>query len=117
MTSWSESQLDKFGSAEEVQIASVGGDGTLGKPTTIWAVRHGDDLFIRSVRGRHARWFRGTQESHEGRIQRALVQRERRFGNLLESSCQPVGVLRSHGVQGPQHDQIKRALQELDTCL
>jgi hypothetical protein len=79
MTSWSESQLDKFGSAEEVQIASVGGDGTLGKPTTIWAVRHGDDLFIRSVRGRQAHWFRGTQESHEGRLRAGGVQQDVTF--------------------------------------
>jgi hypothetical protein len=79
MTSWSEGQLDKVGSVEEVQIASVGRDGTLGKPTTIWAVRHGDDLFIRSVRGRQANWFRGTQESHEGRIRAGGVEQDVTF--------------------------------------
>jgi len=68
MTGWKSDQLAKLGAAEEVQIAAIGRDGKLGKPTTIWAVRHGDDLFVRSVRGRDANWFRETQERREGRI-------------------------------------------------
>ena len=68
MTQWTSNQLDKFGRAEEVQIASIRHDGVLSKPVTVWAVRHGDDLFVRSVGGRTARWFRGTRERHEGRI-------------------------------------------------
>jgi len=68
MTHWTSDQLDKFGKAEEVQIASARPDGTLGRPVTIWVVRHGDDLYVRSVRGRKGHWFRGTQERHEGQI-------------------------------------------------
>src|SRR5258708_6513909 len=68
MTGWKSDQLAKLGAAEEVQIAAIGRDGKPGKPTTIWAVRHGDDLFVRSVRGRDANWFRETQERREGRI-------------------------------------------------
>ena len=68
MTGWKSDQLAKLGAAEEVQIAAIGRDGKLGKPTTIWAVRHGDGLFVRSVRGRDANWFRETQERREGRI-------------------------------------------------
>src|SRR5260370_9635673 len=67
MTGWKSDQLAKLGAAEEVQIAAIGRDGKLGKPTTIWAVRHGDDLFVRSVRGRDANWFRATQERREDR--------------------------------------------------
>jgi len=51
VTQWTSDQLDKFGSAEEVQVASIRRDGKLGKPVTIWIVRHGDDLYVRSVRG------------------------------------------------------------------
>src|SRR3982074_1737660 len=68
MTPWTSDQLDKIGGAEEVQIASVRRDGTLRKPVTVWVVRHGDDLYLRSVGGRSAHWFRGAQESHQGRI-------------------------------------------------
>jgi len=74
MTQWTNDQLDKFERAEEVQIASVRRDGVLSKPVTIWAVRHGNDVFVRSVRGRSAHWFRGTQDRHEGRIRAGGVQ-------------------------------------------
>ena len=79
MTEWTSDQLNKIGGAEEVQIASVRRDGTLRKPVTIWVVRHGDDLYVRSVRGRSAHWFRGTQEKHEGRIRAGGVQQDVTF--------------------------------------
>jgi hypothetical protein len=79
MTQWTSDQLDKIGKAEEVQISSVGRDGKLRKPVTVWAVRHGDDLYVRSVRGRDGHWFRGTQERHEGRIRAGGLQQDITF--------------------------------------
>lgn len=79
MTQWTGEQLDKIGGSEEVQIASARRDGTLRKPVTVWVVRHGDDLYLRSVAGRGGRWFRGTQEKHEGRIRAGAVQRDVTF--------------------------------------
>jgi len=79
MTQWTGDQLDRFVRAEEVQIASVRRDGVLSKPVTVWVVRQGDDIFVRSVRGRSAHWFRGTQERNEGRIQGAGVQQDVTF--------------------------------------
>jgi hypothetical protein len=52
MTQWTSDQLDKVGHAEELQIASIRRDGTPRKPVTVWAVRLGDELFVRSVKGR-----------------------------------------------------------------
>ena len=72
-------ELDKIGRAEEVQIASVRSDGTLRKPVTVWAVRHGDDVYVRSVRGRSGLWFRGTQDRHEGRVRAGSVQQDVTF--------------------------------------
>jgi hypothetical protein len=79
MTKWTNDQLDKVGRAEELQITSVGRDGKLGKPVTIWVARHGDDLYVRSVKGHSAHWFRGTQERHEGRIRAGGVQQDVTF--------------------------------------
>jgi hypothetical protein len=79
MTHWSNDQLDKIGAAEEVEIASVRPDGTLRQPVTVWVVRHVDDLYVRSVRGRSGRWFRGTQERHEGRIRAGGAQQDVAF--------------------------------------
>lgn len=68
MSSWTDDELAQIGDAEELQIAGQQQDGTLHKPIIIWVVRHGDGLYVRSVKGTRAGWFRGTQERHEGRI-------------------------------------------------
>ena len=79
MTQRTSEQLDTIGNAEEVQIASVRRDGTLRKPVTVWAVRYGDDIYLRSVRGRSGHWFRGAQDRHEGRIRAGGVQQDVTF--------------------------------------
>ena len=81
MTAWNSDELVKIGAAEEVQIAPLQRDGTLRKPVTVWVVRHGDDLYVRSVRGRSGQWFRGTQERHEGRLRAGGVQRDVTFAD------------------------------------
>jgi hypothetical protein len=68
MTTWTSDELDKIGAAEVLQIAPLRRDGTLRKPVIIGVVRVGDDLYVRSWRGRTGAWFRGAQERHEGRI-------------------------------------------------
>jgi hypothetical protein len=79
VTEWTSDQLNKIGGVEEIQIASVRRDGTLRKPVTVWAVRLGDNMYARSVNGRSAPWFRGTQERHEGRISAGGVQQDVTF--------------------------------------
>jgi hypothetical protein len=79
MTMWTREELNKIGTAEELQIASLRGDGTLRKPVTIWVVRLGNDLYVRSVNGRTAAWFRGTQARHEGHIRAGGVEQDVTF--------------------------------------
>ena len=69
MTTWTSDELDRIAAADELQLASLRHDGTLRNPVTIWVVRHGDDLYVRSCKGSGAAWFRGTQVRHEGRNQ------------------------------------------------
>jgi len=79
MTTWSKDELNKIGTAEELQIASLRRDGTLRTSVTIWVVRLGDDLYIRSVNGRTGAWFRGTQVRHEGHIQAGGIDKDVTF--------------------------------------
>src|SRR6266513_5664353 len=79
MTTWTSDELNKIGTAEELEIASRRRDGTLRNPGTIWLVRHGDDLYVRSVNGRTGAWFRGTQVHHEGHIQTGGIDKDVTF--------------------------------------
>ena|SRR5262245_45620344 len=79
MTTWTSDELNKIGNAEELQIASLRTDETLRKPVTIWVVRVGDDLYVRSVHGRASAWFRGTQARHQGHIRAGGVDKDVTF--------------------------------------
>ncbi|MGD0707515.1 MAG: DUF2255 family protein [Anaerolineaceae bacterium] len=79
MATWSNDELTKIGIAEELQLASLRSDGTLRNRVTIWVVRLGDDLYVRSANGRTSGWFRGTQMRHEGHIQAGGVDKDVTF--------------------------------------
>ena len=79
MTTWTSEELNKIGTAEELEIASLRRDGTLRKPVTIWVVRVGDDLYVRSVNGRTSAWFRGVQARYEGHIRAGGVDKDVTF--------------------------------------
>lgn len=79
MHKWTNDELSRIGSAEELQIASLRDDGTLRKPVTIWVVRVGDELYVRSYRGQRGAWFRGALERHAGHIQAGGVDKDVTF--------------------------------------
>ena len=79
MTAWTSDELRKIGAAEELRIASARRDGTLRNPVTIWVVRLGDDLYVRSVNGRTGSWFRGARVRREGRIWAGGVEKDVTF--------------------------------------
>src|SRR5215216_3488380 len=68
MAAWTSDELYKIAAADELELASAKRDGTLRKPVTIWVVRHGDDLYVRSWRGRAGSWFRAAQTAREGHV-------------------------------------------------
>ncbi len=75
MTAWTNDELAKIGAAEELEIAPLRHDSTLRKPVTIWVVRHGDALYVRSVNGRASAWFCGAQDRHEAHIHAGGVEK------------------------------------------
>ena len=46
---------------------------------TIWVVRVGDALYVRSVRGHKGDWYRGALERHAGRIWAGGVEKDVTF--------------------------------------
>ncbi len=79
MATWTSDELDKIGTAEELQIASLRRNGTLRNPVTIWVIRLGNDLYVRCVNGRTGAWFRGTQTQHAGHIRAGGVDKDVTF--------------------------------------
>ena len=86
MTKWTSDELNKIATAEGLEIASLRRDGTLLNPVTVWVVRRGSDLYVRSWRGRTGVWFRSTQARHEGRIWAGGVEKDVRFEEAGELS-------------------------------
>jgi hypothetical protein len=79
MTTWTPDELTAIADADELQIAPRRDDGQLSKPVTIWVVRDGGNLYVRSYRGAGAAWFRGTQVRHEGHVQAGGVDKDVTF--------------------------------------
>jgi hypothetical protein len=79
MATWTNEELEKIGATEELQIAALRSDSTLRKPVTIWVVRLGENIYVRSVNGRNSTWFRGVQIKHEGHIRVGSIEKEVTF--------------------------------------
>ena len=79
MATWTKHEVQKIAAAEELELASLRRDGTLSNAVTIWVVRVGDDLYVRSWKGDDGAWFRATQVRHEGHIKAGGVGKDVTF--------------------------------------
>ncbi|NMO55094.1 DUF2255 family protein [Actinoplanes sp. TBRC 11911] len=66
--SWTGDELTKIGDADELEVSSVRPDGSLRPYVTIWVVRLGDDLYIRSAYGPENGWYRRAHAAGAGRV-------------------------------------------------
>ena len=78
-TGWTADELARIGTAEELDVASRRPDGSLRKFVTIWAVRSGDDLYVRSAYGWDNPWFQRALKASDGRIRVAGGERDISF--------------------------------------
>jgi hypothetical protein len=81
MTGWTSDELARIGTAEELELASARRDGTQRNPRTIWVVRVGDDLDVRSMYGRAGGWFPATEVRQEGHIRAGGVDKDVTFAD------------------------------------
>ena len=111
MTTWTSTELNKIGIAEELQIASLRNDGTLRKLVIIWVVRVGDDLYVRSVNGRGSDWFRGVLTRHQGHIQAGGVKKDVAFVEEVDANV-------SERIDAAYREKYRRYPKEyVDACV
>lgn len=73
---WSADELERIDGSDEIELASLKEDGTLGKPVVVWVARVGDALYVRSYRGRESVWYGRARSRGRGRLQAAGVARD-----------------------------------------
>lgn len=87
---WSQDDLDAIGNAGEVSVAPRGPDGDFQQYTTIWVVRVGTDLFVRSYRGASGIWYAAATITGAGRIRAGAVERDVTFAPA--TAVQPAAI-------------------------
>lgn len=76
MAGWNADELQRFAQADELEISAPRRDGTLRAPRPIWAVRAGDDLYVRAAHVPGSAWHRTARASGRARISVAGLARD-----------------------------------------
>ena len=72
---WRAGELSAIDGSGEVDIATRRSDGTLRAARIMWIVRHGNAVYVRSLNGTTAPWYRNVQTCHEGELSAGRLQR------------------------------------------
>ncbi|GAA2688473.1 DUF2255 family protein [Streptomyces aculeolatus] len=86
MAAWTAEELERIGTAEELNLQSLRGDGSLRDPVTMWVVRDGDDVYVRSVKGSQGPWFRGTRAQLAGHVRAGGVDKDVAFVDVADGA-------------------------------
>ena len=76
MPAWTPQDLARIGSAGEIEITPPEVNGAPRAAKTVWLVRDGDDLYIRSYRGPAGDWYRAARRSGRARIRAGGLERD-----------------------------------------
>ena len=79
VTAWTSDELTRLEPIDELGLASRRPDGSLRRFVTIWFVRLGDDLYVRSAYGYDNPWFQRALASGDGRIRVRGMERDVTF--------------------------------------
>jgi hypothetical protein len=90
VSTWTPDELVAFGGPDEIGISSVRPDGSARPFITIWIVRLGDDLYVRSANGPENGWFRRAKASGLGRIRAGGRERDVTFETPEAEMAEPL---------------------------
>jgi hypothetical protein len=81
VATWTPEELDCIGQAEELHLATRRRDRGLSRYVTMWVVRAGGSLYVRSAYGPGNPWCRRARDAGEGRVRAGGVERDVTFAS------------------------------------
>jgi hypothetical protein len=90
VSGWTGEELQRIGGAAELRLAPRRQDGSLRPFTTMWVVRAGNDLYVRSAGGPNRPWYRHAIASRSGRIEAGGVEAEVEFAAAAPEANQDI---------------------------
>lgn len=75
MTTWTPQELTRLATADELRITTTGKDGPR-TPVPIWVVCVGEEVYVRSWRGRDGAWYRRASRDRAAHIDVPGVDRD-----------------------------------------
>lgn len=76
---WATEELATTEATDEIHLATRRSDGSLRRARIVWVVRHGGAVYVRSVNGTAAAWYRGVQTRHAGHLSNGSLERDIMF--------------------------------------
>lgn len=86
MSAWTKQELGVIADSEELHLASRRSDGSLRPETTMWVVRVGDNVYVRSAGGAGQPWFRHAMSSKFGHVRAGRVDADAQFATTIPDS-------------------------------
>jgi len=85
VATWTSQELERLGRAQELHLATRRRDGGLSRYVTMWVVRVGDNLYVRSAYGPDNPWYRRARTAGEGRVRAGGVERDVTFESAADA--------------------------------
>jgi hypothetical protein len=122
---WTNEELETIDRTQELRLASTRPDGTLRPYVTIWVVRAGEEIYVRSAHGPDNPWFRRAKRSDTGRIRAGGLERDVTFtepdpgvhkaiDDAYHAKYDQYGPRIVGSVVGPDTDEVTIRLDPID---
>ena len=77
MSNWTEAELAKIATADDLHISPFREDGvTYGTPTWIWSVVVDGALYVRAYNGQNSRWYKAAMAQKAGRVRVGGIEKD-----------------------------------------
>jgi hypothetical protein len=68
MTAWTEVEIDRLSTEDEIHVASIRRDGSARPPVTMWMVTDGGYVYVRAVKGVDGPWYRHVRATDRAHV-------------------------------------------------